>query len=270
MEIAADAQEICLHHKVADTPELPPSGVPLTSQIFTRDVGEWKVPKEIIRLRAIPSQTYRPRGERSNWSRPQYAVYRQERDIHLATHRLKRYEAAFEASVKRKKVIGKPMHHPPVKDGTATRQVIGVVNGSRPGERPFGPKLESGDQSVARYDVTAAERRILRGREWTKEHLDGLEEHLKGLIKQAECPDPEASNEETSAEPRRRRLARPLPWSVPPTPDDSDDEVDAFEWDEEGNKVVHDFWPSTWREKAAVSLSAQRINKTVSRWVRQC
>lgn len=233
----------------------------MTSQIFTRDVGEWKSTKDTTRLRSIPSQTYTPRGKRENWSRPQYSVYRQERDIHLATHRLQRYRAAWEASEKRSKAIGQPLLHPPVKDGTATRQVIGVINGSLPGEKPFGPQQESDDQPIARYNVPSSERRILRGREWTKARLDELETELETLIKLAEHPEPEV---EEANQHGRRKAARRSSWSVPLTPEDSDDEVDAFEWDEEGNKVIHDFWPSTWRGKAVASLYVQRINKTVS------
>lgn len=257
---SADEQEICIHHKVVDKPSTPSTGVPLTSQIFSRDVPDWKVPKVTTPLRSIPSNTYTPRGKREDWSREQYAVYRQERDIHLMTHRLARYKSGYKASEKRKATAGQPIEHPPVKDGTATRQVIGVVNGSRPGERPFGPKGESGDQQIARHDHSYYERRILGTHEWTKERLDELEAALEGLIHAAKHPDPE--DEDAPRE----------PWSVPSTPADStvsrEDEVYAFEpseWGEGGYKVVHDFWPSTWREKAVASMYEKRINKTVGR-----
>jgi hypothetical protein len=252
---SADEQEICIHFGLVDKPPVPHTGVPLTSQISSRDVPDWKVAKVTTRLRDMPSNTYTPRGKREDWSREQYAVYRQERDIHLMTQRVARYKAGYEASEKRKASAGQPIEHPPVKDGTATRQVIGVVNGSRPGEKPFGARGEAGDQHIARYDHEAYERRLARG-EWSKATLDELEAELRTLIREAEHPPPEADDA-----PRE-------PWSVPSTPetDSKEDDVYAFdpsEWGENGYKIIHDFWPSMWRAKAVASLYEKRINKTV-------
>ncbi|KLT39483.1 hypothetical protein CC85DRAFT_288464 [Cutaneotrichosporon oleaginosum] len=250
-------KELCIHFGLADKLTLPPTGAPLTNQIFSRDVAEWRVPKLVVRIRDIPSNTYIPRGKREDWSREQYAVYRQERDIHLMTHRVARYKAGYEASEKRKAAEGRPIEHPPVKDGTATRQVIGVVNGSRPGQRPFGPKGEAGDQQIARYDHAAYERRLGR-RVWKKERLEELEAELEMMIHVAEHP------------PREEDAPRG-PWVVPSTPEDKDDprdgdvyEFDPTEWSEQGFKVIHDFWPSPWRAKAVASLYEKRINKTTA------
>ncbi|GMK58188.1 hypothetical protein CspeluHIS016_0502200 [Cutaneotrichosporon spelunceum] len=251
-------KEVCLHHLSSDKSANPPPGVPVTSQIFSRDVPEWKVSKTTTRLHDIPSNTYTPRGKREDWSRAQYTVYRQERDIHLMKHRLARYKAGYEASVKRKETSGKPIEHPPVKDGTATRQVIGVLRGCRPGERPFGPKGEATDQQIARYDHSTYERRILGAHEWTKMKLDELEAKLNALIREAEHP-----HQEDDGEPRK-------PWSVPCTPESddlSDDKLYSFEpsdWGEDGYRVIHDFWPSPYRDKAAASLYEKRLNKTTA------
>ncbi|KAL1409666.1 hypothetical protein Q8F55_003662 [Vanrija albida] len=259
-------EEVCIHHRLTADDSLIDRAPLASSATFSRVVPDAYKPKERHSIRSLPGNFYRPRGARQDWSKAQYTIYRQEREIHLATERLKRYQQGLQASINRQNALGQAVFHPPVKDGNVLRQVIGVVNGRRNGERSAKVGTDAGPQGyVSRVEPKRRDISLLRGRVWDNEGKAQLEAKLQQAIDAATNPqhsddDYDSEIEYALVTGRKRKRAT---WAVPSTPEDSDS--DEFEWDDKGNKVVHDFWPSTWRARAVAAIHDVRMNKKAAR-----
>lgn len=158
--------------------------------IVSRNVAPWYQPPKRTRLSATKGDHYHPRGDRADWSQEQYKVYREERDIFLATERLERYRHGLDAAQRRQQSAGEVETHPPVRDGRVVRHVIGVVKGRRHGEPPaqVGHKSGTPKDYIARID--ADKLATIGRRTWNREGEAELIEKLAELKARATKPPP--------------------------------------------------------------------------------
>jgi hypothetical protein len=185
---------------------------------------------------------YTPRGPRANWSREQYTVYKEEKQLYWERQEKKREEAAEEAA---EQAVDGAIKWKYIKVGKLNRSVLAVIPGRRDGEEAL-PKDFAGLP-------------IVEDRKEEEDRVSSFE--------------PRVSHEarklwEATQRPRwlwAHRTRSGEKWEVPET--DSENELEPevlVEYDLYGEKKARDYWPSKWRKLVAEQVNDTWINQTVS------
>ena len=199
---------------------------------------------------------YRPRGERTQWTRSQYTVYKEEK-THWIKTTLRRLE--MDEELKELQDESKEQELRVTGLGYYTRTVLAVIPGRLHGQ----PAVQKDDRGLPilhpSYD------------------LDLLDFYTAGDGNDTDSSDSgEEFNEDAEtlsesglsidAEPYSQDGDTAGSWTVPETEDeDSDAELlPATLHNSLGRKIIHDFWPSKFREEVATEVNKPKITKTVS------
>jgi hypothetical protein len=267
------------------------------SHIFSREIEEWhRLPPH---TRATPDH-YKPKGSRSTWSHCQYTVYKEEQEY----WRDMRTRETWTLNRKAAKVAGdlrKRCGHGTVKVGHLNRHILDIVPARRHGQPPVQKnmcgRLEKPAKVTTETSLAAKvdrEKQALKGSEddhqqnATRDRSDHVKFEIDAEVIPSSDPPSQASvavssempvvdrenggedhtkgiadNDENEGEVAGTLSDVDNCWIVPESEDDYESEVEV-EYDVYGNKVVHDYWPSGWRNAAAQKVNDVRMTKTVS------
>lgn len=233
---------------------------------FTRDIADWRVFQPIRTDHKPKSQHHRsrytnakelagpyiPRGDRSTWTRAQYTVYKEEKAYHRERSWGKRKpelrEIAKELIEKDAKLNSSVTHG--YQHRTVLARVAARGNGE-PAPRRDAKGLpkevttrasESSDSETDSQNANKADRPVPKIKQKRK-----LEDNIKPTAKRLKVADGEEGE-----------------WTVPPLSDIEDEHDEIAYLARHGCKIVHDFWPSTYRGRVAADVNKYKCSKTVS------
>ncbi|KAK4686992.1 hypothetical protein P7C73_g3126, partial [Tremellales sp. Uapishka_1] len=270
---------------------IPPMKTPTTrhmDHLLTHEVQDWTVtvPKiEAKKKNSTISPTerhYLPKGPRSQWTRHQYIVYKEEKARCREKDR-KAKKVAAEAKKAFWNGMGKIAKHERefIEAGSGLRTLLAVVQGRKDGEAA----LVKDDKGIPLVDQP------VRARLMTKRARDNENEIMKreesrsikasgSRLWQLSRMKAGGAEKEKAKEERKRRVqailnsedseketrpakkgksgSRKKKWIIP----DTESEYETEEEVPSDKAKVHDFWPSRARSEAVAHVERARINKT--------
>ncbi|OCF44298.1 hypothetical protein I317_01916 [Kwoniella heveanensis CBS 569] len=226
-------------YKVKHTNVPKPKRTGQADRIFSRTAKIQYMAPEMEHYKYGTPDHYIPAGRRQEWSEAQYTVYKEEQAKWRGKERKKAMELQRTATAENNSSHDGIRHF--LQHDGRNRTILGMVRGLKDGEAPAdrsqmedasifentGEETEEEDQTSEGNDQSNPTRPVIRGR------------------------------------PSRRSKTRG--WTVPETDDEQEICLKPLRRDPKtGDKIVHDYWPNSWRRKAAKSLWHTRISKTTA------
>ncbi|WVQ93963.1 hypothetical protein IAU59_001041 [Kwoniella sp. CBS 9459] len=218
----------------------PPHSTPekkgLANHIFSQKHRIEYTPIEPEKYPYPPPAHYVPSGMRKDWSEAQYTIYKEEqakwREHQKTEAKERQKKATAEANYSRSRK-GSYLRHK-----GKNRSILGTVAGLLNGQSPAGPAHDNGTTPSG----------------LPEEVLDqATESEEEGLP-----PVPIKGDRSTGRGKTRK-------WQVPETDDEQQILLSPLKRDPKtGDRIIHDYWPNSWRKDAAAALWHSRISKSTA------
>ncbi|WVF66343.1 hypothetical protein IAT40_001083 [Kwoniella sp. CBS 6097] len=225
--------------KVKYTKVKEPERTGQANRIFSRSATSKYSPPPMKIYRYATPKHYIPSGPRQEWSGPQYTIYKEEQ----AKWRKQQRRVALEAQ--KKATADKNGSHSSkrwcLEHEGRNRRIVGMVEGLKDGESP------TSDTQLTEPAATA-------------ENEDGSkEEHETDHEEEDTTPSNQQTGRKWNQKSKNRR------WMVPETDDEQEIRLEPLKRDPKtGEKIIHDYWPNSWRRAAADGLWHSRISKSTA------
>lgn len=253
-----------IHHLPSEA-----KGLPNAKRPFMREIDDWRVerPLKVDYKLPVKSQLsrkdepedshYIPRGERAQWSKAQYTVYKEEQSFYRERQWKKRKTELREIAKELNDLDRKSKLW--VWYNCRQRWVLGRVKAREDGQPPI-ERDEKGLPIPAMPEPTDNFSRE------DENHSSSESEVEEEQSRQESTKRKRPPSRSTRANPKNKR-SKPgnddlKKWTVPESSDEEDKDEIAY-LARHGRITLHDFWPSEWRTQAAAWNNKRVLNKTV-------
>jgi hypothetical protein len=231
-----------------------------SSCIFSRQVSDWRVNPRLPDM-PVPNH-YKPRGERSSWTKHQWTVYKEEQaHWREARNKLRAKDQQYHLNGARDSRIRWNRSHK-VTYLKATRFVFATVSGRRHGQKPV--QLDDSGLPVTEPETSVnVPQIVIDGQSGDK----SLQSTVNTIPLSEEPSSPRVdcqlnavgSGEVEDGKPDAvvdPSVANPAIWEVPDSDEEAEEEP-LVRFDDSGRKIPHDYWPSAGRTRGLEDVGSE-------------